>query len=544
MTKFHFFGFVAIFIFLGSPIITSANTATQTITLSPGWNIVSTPKIVDSHEFSADESSENFDIYILDASQTSGWSTMAELDQTEFEPLYGYFINNKTGDEQTLILHYVTDVAPNERLFERTFSGMGWYSIGVANAEYATGADDVRSDTNNPGNILSLLDGSYNMTIDFTDATYAIDRNSVALSDPWKAAVPGEINNLNDLRETKGYAIYISKAGARYNGFQDAAATSTASTTPGVEELSLSASAEDPDSMTVNVEKDQNSDWTNIFAFKLDSAESSVDINVNEITINVETGSAPFENVINDARLSVNGTVYEDFSVTNPEMTSAALTFDLGTGTSIEVGEAATAILTVEFKPLNGNYAEGETISVNVSGSGIEAEGLDDILVEGSVVGETHVLRTAGVIIELESTSEHFIENSDATTTDNEGEFQIEFEITAFESDFWIEKSAVRGTGETTSGVTFVIEGSDGSTIEDGTYAAVLTSTADIEDNAFRVDEGETEHFALTVVFDPEISGFYTVQLYGVNASTNGGLEVTQQRALPESDFETNPLSI
>jgi len=50
---------------------------------------------------------------------------MAQLNQTEFTPLFGYFINNKTGQDQTLILNYKNDLLPNERIFERNFSEAG-----------------------------------------------------------------------------------------------------------------------------------------------------------------------------------------------------------------------------------------------------------------------------------------------------------------------------------------------------------------------------------------------------------------------------------
>jgi len=98
-----------------------AATNSQIITIKNGWNIISTPRIVESHNFSIEENSSNFDIYILDPSSASNWSTMAQLNQTEFTPLFGYFINNKTGFDQTLTLNYKQDVPPNERLFSRDF---------------------------------------------------------------------------------------------------------------------------------------------------------------------------------------------------------------------------------------------------------------------------------------------------------------------------------------------------------------------------------------------------------------------------------------
>ena len=96
--------FSAVFFFLANSSAQAVNNS-QEIILNPGWNIVSTPRIVDSHQFSTDNS--NFDIYLLNPKTLSGWSTMAELGQTEFTPLYGYFIKNKTDSNQTLTLSLI-----------------------------------------------------------------------------------------------------------------------------------------------------------------------------------------------------------------------------------------------------------------------------------------------------------------------------------------------------------------------------------------------------------------------------------------------------
>ena len=205
------------------PPVQSGVLGGQSISLAPGWNIVSTPKVLESHEFSAENKSENFDIYLLDPSKQSGWATMADLGQTEFTPLYGYFVNNKTDEGQTLTFVYDTNLSPNEQLFTRTFNNEGWYSIGVANGEYAKAQDGNTIDINNPSRVLSLLQGTYDTVIDFTDGDYDTNPLSVALSDTWKGVVPEDINSLNDLRETKGYAVYLRESGVAYNGFQNSA---------------------------------------------------------------------------------------------------------------------------------------------------------------------------------------------------------------------------------------------------------------------------------------------------------------------------------
>src|SRR3990167_9364230 len=114
--------FVLVFIVGFGQIAYGAISYSQNVNILPGWNIVSTPKILESHSFSSPETSDNFDVYVLDPSKTSGWATLADLGQTQFTPLYGYFVNNKTGSNQTLTFNYKANSSPSERLFEKTFS--------------------------------------------------------------------------------------------------------------------------------------------------------------------------------------------------------------------------------------------------------------------------------------------------------------------------------------------------------------------------------------------------------------------------------------
>lgn len=207
------------------PFIASATPValySQQILLNKGWNVVSTPRVLDSHTFSAAENSTNFDIYVLDPSKASKWATLADLGQAEFTPLYGYFINNKTGGNQTLTFNYTNNATPTARLFQRSFTSAGWYSIGVANPSYAiTALGTTSSDVDNPTNILASLSGKYSTALDLTDGTFAAYQSLVSASTTWKAANAGDINTLNDLRETKGYAVYITDATAQYSGFQN-----------------------------------------------------------------------------------------------------------------------------------------------------------------------------------------------------------------------------------------------------------------------------------------------------------------------------------
>ena len=217
MKKYILFGLL----FLLPAISNAAVSYSDVVNLSPGWNIVSTPKILDSHSFSLAQTSNNFDVFVLNASSTFGWSTLADLGQTEFTPLFGYFINNKSTSTQTLTFNYKASTTPNERFFERTFTKTGWYSIGVSNPTYSKSVTDDISDTNNPNKILSSLSSGYDSVIDLTDGNYSQNPNSVSVGNIWKQAVAGDINSLNDLRDTKGYVTYITQPDTLYSGFQN-----------------------------------------------------------------------------------------------------------------------------------------------------------------------------------------------------------------------------------------------------------------------------------------------------------------------------------
>jgi hypothetical protein len=154
----------------------------------------------------------------MNPSSVSKWSTMAEIGQTEFQPLFGYFINNKVGTTTTLTLNYQENVAPNQRFFSRNLIP-GWNSIGVANPSYALKQKDPSNiDTNNVKNITDSISSSTQSIYDLT-ANQSL-KYATKVSDSWSNAIYNDANSLNDFRETKAYIVFNTSAGV-YNGFQN-----------------------------------------------------------------------------------------------------------------------------------------------------------------------------------------------------------------------------------------------------------------------------------------------------------------------------------
>lgn len=314
------------------------------------------------------------------------------------------------------------------------------------------------------------------------------------------------------------------------------------------DEVVVRTSDTDPESTTLQVDEDDKSDYMTVFAFDLDTKDSTNDVEVNEITVNVAgtedgTTATTTANLINDAKLVIDGEDYDDVTITHG--VNGTFVFDIDGDLVIDAGDRVTVEFQAEFKALVASL-EGATVQGSITGSSdVESEGADDITASGAATGDEHTLRTEGAILELVSVSETKEANGDSSTTDDEGVFVVKFDVTAFENDLFINKTAASGTTMGTVGVNFLI--TDGSGNVMGTSSvpeASLSSEAKTEGGQYKVSEGETKTFTLTVNYDPVVSGFFGVQLYSLNFKTTGGDPVTQQLALPAEDYETDPLSI
>ena len=349
------------------------------IVLSPGWNAVSTPRLVDSHQFSVAETTANFDVYVLNPGSISGWSSMADINQTEFTPLYGYFINNKTSFNQTLTLNYKQNVEPNQRLFSRTLSA-GWNIVGVANPSYALKQADPSSyDTNNVTNILTPL---VNLTtsascvstvLDFT--ADQSDKSSVAAGGAWSQKVWASANQVNDLRETKAYAIYTTSA-CTYQGSQN----NDPITTYGASAIGTLAISKCSDSPTGNVVA--SASGTTLVKFCLTAANEDIRISSLPILSTIATGSD-----IDNAKVYFDGA---QVGSTADLTDAAAVTFNFGMSVVVPAGQTKVLEVKGDIKNASGvNHVNGDIILITLNAGSSNASALSSTttISTGSVAG-------------------------------------------------------------------------------------------------------------------------------------------------------------
>jgi hypothetical protein len=361
MKKQLFFGAVSTLLF-ALPVIVSASTLySQSISLTPGWNVVSTPRVLDSHTFSAAETSSNFDIYVLDASQSSGWATMAAEGQSEFTPLSGYFVNNKTGNNQTLTLNFASTTSPNQQLFSRSFTTPGWYSLGVANPTYAWPVGTPGSaDIDNPGKILNSLSGAVDSVLDFTASLFSINPDAVGLGTQWQAVVPSDAVLLNDFRETKAYAVHVF-ASSTYIGFQNSDVPA-APASPSISIQNNAAVA--PQNIGVNVNNQPLGGFT--------VGVVGTPVTVSSLTIHVATSSGAIGRLTNVSLVNQNGSTVAgpfDASLDGSTVTfTGSITLPVGTTTYTVKGKVPTGWVNNSTVILSTIPSSDWTASLTLSG--------------------------------------------------------------------------------------------------------------------------------------------------------------------------------
>lgn len=194
--------------------------------------------------------------------------------------------------------------------------------------------------------------------------------------------------------------------------------------------------------------------------------------------------------------------------------------------TPINATVIGNPVVTLKVTGKNGKSATcTKTIPIAQVDEDQDDEDKPDVLIEG---GDTSVTLDA---------------NSDAQTADDEGIFEINFEVTAVNSDVYIRSIVLSSAEDLTGGVNFLVKDSSGNSAV-GEFAATLESSAENPAGYFQVPEGETEDFTLTVSFNPTTSGTYKLELTGVNWSKSSAGAVRNEKPTPVTDYDTDLLII
>lgn len=211
----------------------------------------------------------------------------------------------------------------------------------------------------------------------------------------------------------------------------------------------------------------------------------------------------------------------------------------------IDKDDTVTVKLVADINDFETNFGNGDSIvaSLKTSTSGafsVEDENGDDVSNSdwtGSAVGEAQTFFEDGIMVKLVSTSAVKTVGDGAIPESDSGLFTITFDVTAFGSDVYVDKSAPLtngGSGESDIDVTGT-----------GTPVAEITSStgADEGTNGYLVEEGTTERFVVSTNVLATATGFFNVKL-GSIAYALTDADATTYYTSDLGDFKTTSLNL
>jgi len=395
------------------------------------------------------------------------------------------------------------------------------------------------------GDLVVALSGVSNL--DTTDAgkTWTLEFESIRFRDDLNAVITDtETGDIND-----GTGRTFS-----FEGF--AAAT-------GLELRVSKGSSSINDSRIIMVSTTKDTDNEEILAFKIEARGDS-DLYINDLSVNFDSVGAGVGEIINTAKLIVDGDTVGSESFASSTTATGTAVFD-NIDLTIDAGDTVEVIVEVDFNKVSGGFVEGATLKASVNPDAVtnysvawdvedeEGDVVSSDDMTGAASSEYHSFYSTGIVIEAKSLPTPTIKDTNGDSAGGElGLYKMTFDVTAFENDIYVPTGATNATSSVTKdkGVVYTMEDSTGvAMMLNGaglaSTSAVYSSTATKSGNYYVINQGETKTFTLDITFTPTATGYYTAQLYGVNYKAGSEAAAdTMQLAIPVGDFETSSLYI
>lgn len=336
-------------------------------------------------------------------------------------------------------------------------------------------------------------------------------------------------------------------------------------------DITLTVSEDDAsvnNSHTVAVSSSSDTNDVELLSFKLKAKDS--DITIDTILFSLAGSGAGVTEMINDARLLMDGEEVGDVSI-DAGSDNSLTTFASSTDTSraitisnlddddvvIPDGDTVTFTLVGDVNDTGGAFGNGDSLTVSLDADNITAEDdngdtLGNTPKKGTAASDGTMFASTGIMLDDFVTigDPLEIDHIDTTPTDNEGKYIMTFTVKAFEDTAFLTLTAASSTAaEATDGLSFSMETNADVAAQTGTTTASLerVSGGSITSNGrLQIDDGELATLRLTVWHDPGTQGTLRVQVNELNYMTTdtGGDGSLVQVATPAADFQSSTLLI
>jgi len=379
----------------------------------------------------------------------------------------------------------------------------------------------------------------------------------------------------NDLSEDWDVTVFSTR-------IEDATGAILTDSTPGItetftfEDLASTGDVqltvlEDDDSVneahTEQVSDTSDTNDIDVLSFELEADGS--DLTVNTLIFDITSTGAGVTEIANDFRLMMDG---EEVGTAKLDLNQDNDTTDAGEGTGfasssiqtvaiivtdlddddviIESGKKVTFTLVADINDIEGAFTNGDSLSVALVPSSTDTDADDEngdavTDLSGSADSTTISFGATGVMLDKGSSDTSArIFNLDTTSTDDQGKFEVIFDVTAFDEPAYI---ALTGTSSsavvTAAGAYAYVESVNANDVAISTGTTTVTlervSGGSLTGNYVKINAGQTATLKLTVYHDAATSGNYRAQLNQVNFATTAAAGATIQTAVPTSDYQS-----
>jgi len=340
-------------------------------------------------------------------------------------------------------------------------------------------------------------------------------------------------NRIDDGDLTQSWKIWIPNNGIRGTdgeGIQQYTGSDSESKKFSIEaaddgDVSIRESDDDLDAAILIVDANNKSSTHEVFRFEIDANDA--DIFLNTLTIVASTSDDNIGDLLSELTIEIDGDDYHyDTASTTGNIGEYTFDFeDNNDEVGVDEDETVEVVVYARFNKTTGNYADGTSVQfgagridgANYGAVAVTAEGQstgDDATVSGRQEGAVHTLRTTGVVLKAENTSFTYRSNVSDTLSDDEGVYTFSVKITALEEDVWIDNTVATTSSSTAGFVTTVT----GSSFTGTSSARISNTTAKVQtNNRYKISEGSSATFEITVELDPAAEGAFGLDLTSVN---------------------------
>jgi hypothetical protein len=264
--------------------------------------------------------------------------------------------------------------------------------------------------------------------------------------------------------------------------------------------ISLSDEDEINDAHVINVDASDDTDNVEVLSFEVEAVGDS-DILINELPIVVTTNGMNVLDGISRVTLLADGEDLDTQSTVDDD-TSDDITFE-DLDFTIDAGDTVVFTVTVDINDLDATIgsevAEGDTIQVSVGADAawdIEDESGEEVGtgdITGTAAADAHGIYDVGIMAVFDHATATATP-SGVATVDDTGTFKIYFDVTAFDSDIYVDGTII---ADETGGATY--QDIDASTTSVAAGVIECSSCDTAANTTFEVKEGQTREFVVTI---------------------------------------------